>query len=70
MAIVLLARAIGRGGGRSMDEALLAAVAGGLAGLLGLHFECPINFRMHLLLGHVPVPIVLVLANRFLTRRA
>jgi hypothetical protein len=67
-ALLLLVRTLARAGRHFGDEALLAAVACGVAGVLALHIECANNFRLHLLLGHVPVPALLWLGARSLGR--
>ena len=56
LGIILLSRALDRGGHRLGWVAIAAAVAGGYAGLLGLHLECPVNDPLHLLLGHATLP--------------
>jgi hypothetical protein len=68
LAVLLLARAVSRGGHRGTDEALLASVGAGLAGVASLHLECPANYPLHLLTGHVPVPLLLLLLYRFARR--
>jgi hypothetical protein len=41
---------------------VLGAVVAALGGLAALQLECPINLQRHLLLGHAPIPPLLVLA--------
>jgi hypothetical protein len=60
LAIVLLARAVDRGGRTGMDMALYGAAFGGLSANVGLILFCPINEPIHLLLGHAMVPIALI----------
>jgi hypothetical protein len=60
LAIVLLARALDRGGRTGMDMALYGAAFGGLSANVGLVLFCPINEPIHLLLGHAMVPIALI----------
>jgi hypothetical protein len=57
LAILLAARGLDRGGHVVGRSALLAAAAGGYSGLMGLQFECPINYPLHLLTGHAIVPL-------------
>jgi hypothetical protein len=67
----LLALGLGRDGraarffGRSAcffgRYSLLAAALGGAAGVLSLQLHCPLTARMHLVVGHAPVPIVAAL---------
>ncbi|MCA9664929.1 MAG: hypothetical protein KC503_05050 [Myxococcales bacterium] len=44
--------------GRRETSLLLATAAGALAGYVGLFLHCPITGRMHLLLGHMTMPVV------------
>ncbi len=57
---LVLSRVLSRRGGRGRDETLLLAASAGLAGVLAGWLECPINFPMHLLLGHASVPALLI----------
>ncbi|HKA90311.1 MAG TPA: hypothetical protein VKE22_21765 [Haliangiales bacterium] len=67
-ALVLLVRGLDRGGRTGADMALLGAAFGGLVGNVGLLLFCPINFPLHLLLGHATVPIGLILVVGIATR--
>jgi hypothetical protein len=69
IALLLLARALDRGGHGVTDHALAAAVAAGAAGLFGLQLQCPFNYPLHLLLGHATIP-ALFLAGTLLFSRA
>ncbi len=60
LSVLLLARAVDRGGHRGTDEALLAAAGGGVGGVMALHLQCPINHVEHLLTAHAPVPLLLL----------
>jgi flagellar biosynthesis protein FliQ len=68
LSVLLFARALDRGGHRGTDEALLGAAGAGLAGVMTLHMECPINFTHHLLVAHAPVPVVLLAIYGLLRR--
>ncbi len=67
-ALVLLVRGLDRGGRAGVDMALLGAAFGGLVGNVGLLLLCPINFPLHLVLGHATVPVGLILAVAIATR--
>lgn len=69
IALLLLARALDRGGHGFGDHALAAAIAAGAAGLLGLQLQCPFNYPLHLVLGHATIP-ALFLAGTLLFSRA
>jgi hypothetical protein len=69
LAIILLGRALDRGGHQLDFAALVAAAAGGYAGLMGLHIECPVNDPLHLLTAHATLPVGLALGS-WLFRRA
>ncbi len=47
---------------------VLAAAGAGLGGVLALQMHCPIAVRDHLLMGHVTVPLAVVLAVLFVRR--
>jgi hypothetical protein len=49
---------VDRSGLRQVDRALLAGVAGGMAGVAAVHMECAINYPLHLLVGHVAIPMI------------
>jgi hypothetical protein len=59
---LLFARALDRGGDRGGGQLVLAAAAAGLVGNLALVLHCPINYPLHLLLGHATVPAGILLA--------
>jgi len=61
-ALVLLVRGLDRGGRPGVDMALLGAAFGGLTGNVGLILNCPINYPLHLILGHATVPVGIILA--------
>lgn len=57
----LLALGLGREGraARSFGRySLLAATLGGAVGVISLHLHCPLTSQAHLLVGHVPLPLV------------
>jgi len=58
--LILVARALDRGGHAGTMSAGLAAVAGGIAGVLALQVECPNNYSVHLLTGHATLPVGMV----------
>jgi hypothetical protein len=64
-AILVLGRVLDRGG----PGASLAALAAGLAGALMLHIHCPLNYPLHLLVGHAMVPVAALAAGALLSRR-
>jgi hypothetical protein len=68
VAVLFVARFLDRGDHRSTEHALLAALAGGMTGVLALQLECPINFPGHLLTGHAVIPIALYFGYRALLR--
>ena len=53
---------LGRGGVASASLLVLPAVAAALAALVGLELHCSNGSRMHLLVGHAPLVVVLPLA--------
>jgi hypothetical protein len=59
-AALLLLRVLDRRGRGADAGALLAVVAGGMLGMIGLLLYCPINYPLHLLTGHATVPLALV----------
>jgi hypothetical protein len=65
LAVLLAARALDRGGGR----ATLFALGAGIIGVLGLQLHCPINYPLHLLLGHATVPLAFALVAVLPRRR-
>ncbi len=68
LAVLLLARALDRGGHRGTDHALFAALAAGMASVGAGHLECAVNFPLHLLLGHALVPLVFLGVARWMWR--
>lgn len=64
-AVLVMGRLLDRGG----PGASLAALAAGMAGALMLHLHCPINYPVHLLVGHATVPAVALGAGALLPRR-
>jgi len=59
-ALVLLARALDRGGRTGMDMAVYGAAFGGLGANVGLLLFCPNTAPVHILLGHATVPLALI----------
>jgi hypothetical protein len=70
LAVLLAARAIDRGGALSLGQIVLASLAAGLVGNVALQLHCPVNYPLHLLLGHATVPVGLVLGTWFARRAA
>ena len=62
LAALLAARALDRGGAHAGGQVVLACAAAGLVGTTSLLLHCPINYPLHLLLGHATVPLVLAAA--------
>ena len=59
--LALLLALLGRGARRLVRLAVLPAAAGALAGLLSLNLHCPLTSPVHLLAGHAPIVLVMVL---------
>jgi hypothetical protein len=68
--VLLLLRLADRSGRTQLDGVLLAAVLGGMAGVSALHLECPINYPLHLIVGHAVVPLLFIGVSRWLARDA
>jgi hypothetical protein len=68
LVVLLVARALDRGDHRGRDPALLAALAASMVGLLALHVECTINFRIHLMIAHATLPLLFLGLARWLWR--
>lgn len=59
--LALFLALLGRGTRRLVRYAVLPAAAGALAGLVSLNLHCPLTAPVHLLAGHAPIVLVLVL---------
>jgi hypothetical protein len=68
IAVILVARALDRGGHSAGVPAALAAIAGATAGVLALQVECPINHSIHLLTGHATLPVGMLLSYSLFRR--
>lgn len=70
---LLMLRGLDRSGHSLLQQALLAASAAGVAGVLGQHLHCPITHPLHIVLGHGTLVAALValylLGSRVLRRR-
>jgi hypothetical protein len=68
LVVLVISRAFDRGGAHAGGQIVLAAAAAGLAGTIALQLHCPINYPLHLLLGHATVPLGLILGAWFARR--
>ena len=68
LVVLVVSRVLDRGGAHSSGQVVLAAAAAGLAGTTALQLHCPINYPLHLLLGHATVPLGLILGTWFARR--
>ncbi len=59
-ALLVIARALDRGGTTALTGAFLAAAAAGLAGNVLLCLHCPVNDPAHVVVGHAGVVVVLL----------
>ncbi len=70
--ILLVAWVLDRGEHRGRPRVRLAAVGAGIVGLVGLELHCPIQLQEHLVIGHAPVVLAMLVAATVLSwaRRA
>lgn len=59
--LALFLALLGRGARRLVRLAVLPAAAGAVAGLVSLNLHCPLTSPVHLLAGHAPIVLVMVL---------
>ncbi len=67
--LLLAGRALDRRGHAGRTSAALAAVAAGLAGVLGLGVHCPANDPLHLVCAHGTVPAVVLAVYLLISAR-
>jgi hypothetical protein len=68
--VIAVVGGLGRGGRGISGFAILPALAGALAGLVGLELHCPNSAPIHLLTGHAPIALVLPLLWQRLSIRS
>lgn len=64
--VLLVAWVLDRGEHRGRPRVRLAAAGAGLAGLIGLELHCPVQLHEHLMIGHAPLVVVMLLAAALL----
>jgi len=69
LALWLALRVVDRSTRAPLDTTLLAALLAGMAGVSALHIECPINYPLHLLIGHAIVPVLFLAVVPWLARQ-
>ncbi len=65
--ILLVAGVLDRGEHRGRPRVRLAAVGAGIAGLVGLELHCPIQLQEHLMIGHAPIVLAMLVAATVLS---
>lgn len=68
--LALFLALLGRSARRLVRFAVLPAAAGALAGLVSLNLHCPLTSPVHLLAGHAPIVLVLLMLAALVYRAA